>query len=116
MKNGLSTDNANNAESIHFTQIPSYDPILINQPTEQTVKRMQNVIETGRLIRDNKHISMKYPMKTVCLVDADTAVLQGFELVEKYIKEELNCLEIQLKHNEDDFVQYKAAADNREMG
>jgi hypothetical protein len=33
-------------------------------------------------------------MKTVCLVDADTAVLQGFELVEKYIKEELNCLEI----------------------
>ena len=64
MKNGLSADNLNNAESIHFTQIPSYDPILINEATEQTVKRMQNVIETGRLIRDNKHISMKYPMKT----------------------------------------------------
>jgi hypothetical protein len=59
---------------------------------------------------------MKYPLKTVCLVDADIQVLKGFELLEKYIKEELNCLELELKSSEDDFVQYKAAADNREMG
>ena len=90
--------------------------MLINEATEQTVKRMQNVIETGRLVRDKMNISMKYPLKTVCLVDADTNILKGFEIVERYIKEELNCLDIELKHNEDDFVQYKATADNREMG
>lgn len=61
-------------------------------------------------------ISMKYPLKTVCLVDADVQVLKGFELLEKYIKEELNCLELELKSSEDDFVLYKATADNREMG
>jgi len=32
---------------------------------------MQNAIETGRLIRDKTAISMKYPLKTVCLVDSD---------------------------------------------
>lgn len=50
------------------------------------------------------------------LVDADVQVLKGFELLEKYIKEELNCLELELISSEDDYVQYKASADNREMG
>ena len=43
-------------------------------------------------------------------------MLKGYELLEKYIKEELNCLELELKSSEDDYVVYKATADNREMG
>jgi hypothetical protein len=30
--------------------------------------------------------------------------------------EELNCLEIELKQNEDDYVVYKAEGENRAMG
>jgi isoleucyl-tRNA synthetase len=116
MKNGLAEDSPLNVESIHFTQLPNYDPQLINEQTEATVKRMQNAIETGRLIRDKTMISMKYPLKTVCLVDADVQVLKGFELLETYIKEELNCLDLEFKSSEDDYLVYKAAADNREMG
>ena len=116
MKNGLADDSPLNVQSIHFTQLPNFDPSLINEQTEATVKRMQNAIETGRLIRDKTMISMKYPLKTVCLVDSDIQVLKGYELLEKYIKEELNCLELELKSTEDDFVVYKATADNREMG
>ena len=116
MKNGLADDSPLNLQSIHFTQLPNFDPSLINEQTESTVKRMQNAIETGRLIRDKTMISMKYPLKTVCLVDADVQVLKGYELLEKYIKEELNCLELELKSTEDDYVVYKATADNREMG
>ena len=103
-------------DSIHFTQMPNYDSKLINEKIEDTVKRMQNAIETGRLIRDKTMISMKYPLLRVCLIDADKEVLEGFKTVQKYIMEELNCLKIDLISNEDDYVVYKAQGENREMG
>lgn len=40
MKNGLGEDSPLNVQSIHFTQLPNYDPKLINEQTEATVKRM----------------------------------------------------------------------------
>jgi isoleucyl-tRNA synthetase len=52
MKNGLAEDSPLNVQSIHFTQMPDYDPKLINENVEATVKSMQNAIESGRLIRD----------------------------------------------------------------
>jgi len=58
--------------------MPNYDPKLINEKIEDTVKRMQNAIETGRLIRDKTMISMKYPLMRVCLIDADKEVLEGY--------------------------------------
>lgn len=77
---------------------------------------MQSAIETGRLIRDTKQISMKYPLSKVVLVDADKDALEDYRLLAKYIKEELNCLDIELKQNEDDFIVYKAEGENRAMG
>lgn len=96
--------------------MPNYDSKLINEKIEDTVKRMQNAIETGRLIRDKTMISMKYPLLRVCLIDADKEVLEGFKTVQKYIMEELNCLSIDFISNEDDYVVYKAQGENREMG
>jgi len=77
---------------------------------------MQNAIETGRLIRDKVNISMKYPLRAVQLVDGDESVLEGFKTLEKYIKEELNCVELSLQKQEDDFVVYTATPDNLLMG
>lgn len=96
--------------------MPDYDPKLINEKTEATVKSMQNAIETGRLIRDTEHISMKYPLSRVVIVDADKEALEGYRLLAKYIKEELNCLEIEFKSNEDDYIVYNAEGENRAMG
>jgi len=42
--------------------------------------------------------------------------LDGYRLLEKYIKEELNVLQLELVQNEDEFVMYKAAPENRAMG
>jgi len=72
LKNGLAEDSPLNVASIHFTQMPNYDPKLLNEKIEETVKRMQNAIETGRLIIDKTMISMKYPLMRVVLVDADS--------------------------------------------
>lgn len=62
MRNGLADSSPLNKQSIHFIQMPDFDPALINLEIEATVKQMQNAIETGRLVRDTHKISMKYPL------------------------------------------------------
>lgn len=116
LKNGLDQASPLYAQSIHFTQMPQFIPELINEKIEETVKRMQNAIETGRLIRDTNKISMKYPLARVVLVDADLSALEDYKTLQKYIMEELNCLEIDFKSNEDDYVVYTAEGENRAMG
>jgi len=116
MKNGLAENCELNKQSIHFMQIPSFDEDLINEDIEKSVKRMQNAIETGRTIRDKVNISMKYPLRTVKLVEADPTILESFKTLEKYIKEELNCFNLELLSQEDDFIQYTADPENRMMG
>jgi len=59
--------------------MPNFDPKLINSDIEDTVKLMQNAIETGRLIRDTKQISMKYPLQRVCLINKDKKVLESYK-------------------------------------
>jgi len=116
MRNGLPEDSKLKQESIHFTSIPEFSDDLISEKIETTVSRMQSAIETGRLVRDKVNISMKYPLQTVKLVDADPTILEGFKTLEKYIKEELNCLELELTGAEDDYVVYKADGENRACG
>ena len=80
------------------------------------VERMQDAIETGRFVRDKVNVSMKYPLQKVKLIDADPTVLNGFKTLERYIKEELNCLEVEYEKNEDELIQYTVVADNRACG
>jgi len=116
MRNGLAETSPLNKQSIHFIQMPDFDPALINLEIEQTVKQMQNAIETGRLVRDTHKISMKYPLQRVKLINADQKVLDSYAQLGKYIKEELNCLELELSTQEDDFIVYQAEPENRAMG
>lgn len=116
MKNGLGDDSEFKKESIHFTQMPSFDPELINLEIEASVKKMQHAIETGRLVRDNNKISMKYPLSRVCLVTEDKKTLADYKQLSKYIGEELNCLEVELIDDEDKYIVYKAEGENRAMG
>jgi len=116
MRNGLADDSPLKMESIHFTDIPTYSDKLIDLEIEETVTHMQHAIETGRLIRDRMMIPMKYPLAKVVIVDANEQTLAGYKTLEKYIKEELNVLELVLTKDEDSYVVYKAAPDNRAMG
>jgi len=116
LRNGFAEDSPLYVDSIHFTSIPDFSEELIDHKIEQTVKRMQNAIETGRLIRDKVKIPMKYPLRRVKLVDADLSVLEGFGTIEKYIKEELNCYEMETARDEDNFVLYSCKPDHRALG
>ena len=101
MKNGLREGDPLNVDSIHFTNIPTFDEDLIDLQIEQKVERMQSAIEVGRLCRSRAVISMKYPLAKVRLVDADQEVLAGYVELQSYIKDELNCQELECDHEED---------------
>lgn len=116
MRNGIDKDSPLNMDSVHFTQIPDFAESLIDEDTEAVVSRMQNAIETGRLVRDKAKVSMKYPLSKVTLVDSDKNILDGFVRLERYIREELNCLELSVEENEDQYLQYSVAPENRAMG
>ena len=84
--------------------MPEHSDALIDEKTEDMVERMQNAIETGRFVRDQVNVSMKYPLATVKLIDADQEVLNGFKTLERYIKEELNCVDVEYEKNEDEYI------------
>lgn len=77
---------------------------------------MQSAIETGRLIRDRKKLSLKKPLRYVVLVDGDEQARKDFQEVSHYIKEELNCLELKTEANEDEYLEYTCSPNPREMG
>mmetsp|Transcript_35474 Transcript_35474/g.25870 ORF Transcript_35474/g.25870 Transcript_35474/m.25870 type:complete len:107 (+) Transcript_35474:2483-2803(+) len=91
MRNGIQEGSPLHKESIHFMSIPEYKEELLNTRVQEMINRMQNAINQGRLIRDDKKISMKFPLKTVSLVDADQQALDDFKQLEEYILLELNC-------------------------
>lgn len=116
LRNGLHENDPLNCESIHFTAVPDFSDALIDEEIMATVERMQSAIEVGRLIRSREVISMKYPLAKVRLVNADQSVLAGYTRLQDYIKDELNCVELELAQNEDAYIQYTVEPDNKLMG
>ena len=117
LRNGISeADEHLRAGSIHFLQIPECNEDLLDEAIEQRVARMQSAIENGRLIRDRKALSLRYPLASVTLIDSDPQALADFEEVKGYIIEELNVLELKTDGNEDEYIDYKCEPDNREIG
>ena len=104
LRNGLHENDPLNCESIHFTAVPDFSDALIDEEIMATVERMQSAIEVGRLIRSREVISMKYPLAKVRLVNADQSVLAGYTRLQDYIKDELNCVELELAENEDAYI------------
>lgn len=117
LKNGIATDNHQYySDSIHFLQIPNYDEKLIHEKIEVMVSRMQSVIELGRKIRDTKGVSVKTPLYTVTVVHSDKSVAEDLNTLASYIKDELNCLDFNIKENEEEYVEYITEPDHKEIG
>jgi len=96
--------------------VPNFDDALIDEDIMKTVERMQSAIEVGRLIRSHEVISMKYPLAKARLIDTDQNVLAGYVKLQDYIKDELNCIELEFIDNEDAYIQYTVEPDNKLMG
>lgn len=117
MRNGIAQDNKQYyADSIHLLSIPEYEEKLINERIEFMVSLMQSAIELGRKIRDTKNKSVKNPLNKVIIVHSDKGVIEDLNTLSSYIKDELNCLEFEIRENEAEYVEYLSTPDHKEIG
>jgi isoleucyl-tRNA synthetase len=81
------------------------------------VKRMQSVIELGRICRDRANKGLKIPLKALVVIHPEQEYLEDIKSMETYISEELNIRDLVLSSDEDKYnVQYSASADFSVLG
>ena len=78
------------AESIHFVVTQHHTRFKIDQTLEQGVALMVAVILLGRQKRNDSKIKIKIPLKSLCIVHRDAAVLEAIKPLESYLRAELN--------------------------
>ncbi len=102
---------------MHFLPFPEVREELFDEAVERQVKRMQAVIELGRICRDRANKGLKIPLKTLVVIHPDQQYLDDIKLLENYIFEELNVRDLVLSSDEEKYdVQYSATADFSVLG
>jgi isoleucyl-tRNA synthetase len=103
--------------SVHFLPFPEVREELFDEVVERQVKRMQAVIELGRICRDRANKGLKIPLKTLVVIHPEQQYLDDVKSLENYICEELNIRDLVLSSDEEKYkVQYSATADFSVLG
>lgn len=108
---------AEDDRSVHFLPFPEVREELFDEVVERQVKRMQAVIELGRICRDRANKGLKIPLKTLVVIHPEKEYLDDVKSLENYIVEELNVRDLVLSNDEEKYhVQYSASADFSVLG
>ena len=100
------------SRSVHFLPFPEVREELFNETIERQVRRMQKVIELGRVSRERRTIGLKCPLKSLVVIHKDQEYLDDVRSLESYIAEELNIRDLILSSDEAKYnVQYSVDAD-----
>eukprot|EP01080_Neovahlkampfia_damariscottae_P009091 gene9091-1186_t len=105
-------------DSIHYLMIPEYDESKVNTDIERMVERMQEVVETGRALRNDKNHGheLKMPLSEFTVLHLNEEYLDDLKNVESYIKEELNCKELKLTSKFEGFITLSSTSNHKELG
>jgi isoleucyl-tRNA synthetase len=102
---------------VHFLPYPTVREELFDENVERQVKRMQSVIELGRICRDRANKGLKTPLKTLVVIHPDQQYLDDIKSLQNYVLEELNVRDLVLSSDEEKYnVQYTATADFSILG
>lgn len=108
---------AEDDRSIHFLPFPEVRAELFDPVVERQFKRMQSVIDLGRISRDRANRGLKVPLKELVVIHPDPEYLADIKSLENYILEELNLRDLILSSDEEKYnVQYSVGADFPVLG
>lgn len=116
MKLILKKDSKYMEESIHFIQIPDYNESLINVDLINTVKMMQGMIQSARLVRDKHKIPVKQGVESLKVVCKDQKTLDLVKQVETYIMAECNVSRLDYTCDYKKFISYKLIPNHKLLG
>ncbi|KDQ21864.1 hypothetical protein BOTBODRAFT_26268 [Botryobasidium botryosum FD-172 SS1] len=103
--------------SIHFLSFPVVRDEYFDAEIERKVKRMQNVIELTRTLRERHTLPLKTPLKSLLIFHPDQQYHDDVKLLQPYLESELNVREISFSTDEESSgVRYRANADWAVLG
>ena len=102
--------------SVHFQDVPSFDPNRLDDEIESQVACLQEVIDLGRIVREKKKVSMKMPVKEVIIVSRDEKKLGACKKLEKYLYQELNVIKVSTTNDESKWCTFSARTNGKVLG
>lgn len=118
LRKAISTDDAMLPPSVHFCQYPESSQITKeDERIQESVDRMQTVIDLARKIRSQKNVVIKMPVKKITVVHPSTEFISDItgELCD-YVKEELNVSELEVSQDILSHCVLKADPDWKSLG
>lgn len=104
-------------ESVHLCEYPDMSIIEYDPNVTRQMKILQDVCRMVRSLRDKtKHAtSIKVPLKSVTVINETNEVLNDLQLLENYLKEEINTLNV-IYENDHGQIVYSLEPKNKELG
>ena len=94
--------------SVHLCDYPLTEAELVQPNLETAVDRMQQVILLGRQKREDVKIGLRTPLAKLTIIHRDESLLGDMRLLEAYLRDELNVLEIAYSTEESDYIDLQA--------
>jgi len=103
-------------ESIHFQMLPAYDPSLLNEVSERRMSVLQRLVEAGRVVRERNLTPIRTPIREMEVSVLSDREVGDVQAVEEYLLSELNCWNLTVNKNVNDWASVKFYPDMRILG
>ncbi|MCZ6642992.1 MAG: isoleucine--tRNA ligase [Gammaproteobacteria bacterium] len=95
-------------ESVHLCDFPEAEEHAAQPELEIAVERMQQVVLLGRQKREEVKIGLRTPLRSLTIINRDPELLTNMELLEDYVKAELNVQSISYDADESAYIELVA--------
>jgi isoleucyl-tRNA synthetase len=104
-------------ESVHLCVYPNVNEFLNDPIVERRMKHLQEVCKMVRSLRDKTKTatSIKVPLKTVVIINENEDFIEDLQVLERYMREEINGLDIIYKTT-CGLSHYKLEPNNKDLG
>ena len=94
--------------SLSCADYPTAEDNYVKPQLEEAVDRMQQVILLGRQKREEVKIGLRTPLARLTIINRDAALLEQMQLLDSYIREELNVREVSYSSDESAYIELVA--------
>ncbi len=102
--------------SVHHCDFPKADLTLIDEPLEEAMAAVREVVQLGHALRKQNQIKVRQPLRSATVLSHDTSVAEAVRSHGDLIAGELNVKTVQVQSDEAGLVDLGAKADFKRLG
>lgn len=107
------------ADSVHLSPYPSLADcggIEIDERLERAMELFEEVILLGRGLRNDHNLKVRQPLAKITVIHPSAEMLRDIQLLDAYIREELNIKNVEYITDEEKFVSLQAQLNTKLLG